>query len=133
MGQRIQLPTPANPPLPSIDVSVTLDGALYTLSLVWNETQELWFMSVLDNLGQTVLMGDQAMISEWPLYASRIAAPIADAIQSGVFAYFGLRIPRGYFLVRDTGGTENATLAGLGLRWQLWYLEAAEVAAAGVT
>lgn len=118
MGQRIQLPTPANPPLPSIDVSVTLDGALYTLSLVWNETQELWFMSVLDNLGQTVLMGDQAMISEWPLYASRIA---------------DLRRPQGLFLVRDTGGTENATLAGLGLRWQLWYLEAAEVAAAGVT
>ena len=28
---------------------------------------------------------------------------------------------------------ENATLAGLGLRWQLWYLESAEVAAAGVT
>jgi len=118
MGQRIQLPAPATPPLPSIDVSVTLDGALYTLHMAWNETVGLWFLRVLDNLGQTVLMGDQAMISEWPLYASRIAE---------------FRRPPGIFLVRDTGGTENATLDGLGLRWQLWYLDAAEVAAAGVT
>lgn len=115
----VNLPAPVNPPLPAIEVTVTLDGENYTLSLQWNETPELWFMDVLDSLGQTVIMGDQALIADWPLYASRVR---------------DLRRPPGYFLVRDTASLgENPTLAGLGARWQLEYIPGAEVTAAGIT
>lgn len=119
MGLRIQLPAVASPPLPSIDVTPTLEGVTYTLHMQWDETSALWLLRVLDNLGQTVLMGDQAMVAEWPLYASRV---------------LDLRQPPGLFFVRDTANQgENPTLDGLGARWQLWYFSAAEVAALGIT
>jgi hypothetical protein len=116
MNQRIQLPAPQTPPLPAIDVSPVLEGVTYTLHLQWNTRDSGWRLRVLDEPGQTVLMGDTRLVADWPLYRSRIE-----------------RTPPGLFLVRDTSGAgEDPTLDGLGGRWQLWYIPAADLAALGV-
>ncbi len=115
MGQLVVLPAPQSPPLPAFDVSPVLDGVTYTLRFQWMATDNGWRISVLDEPGQVVLMGQVRVVSDWPLYASRISQ---------------LRAPPGLLMVFDSSGKgEPPTLAGLGDRWQLLYYTAAEVAA----
>jgi len=110
---RINLPAPVNPPLPALEISVTLDGTPYTLALQWNARQASWFLRVLDEPGQTVLMGDTRLSADWPAYRSRPRSQ---------------RHPPGLLMVYDTTGKgEDPQLATLGARHLLYYLSVAEL------
>lgn len=119
---QILLPAPdLTAPLPALEVTAVLDGATCTLRLQWHETDSLWRMRVLDSQGATVLMGDVALVADWPLHACRVAA---------------LRSPPGLFIARDTSGrgaNPGLTDLGAGARCVLWYVTHAEAVAAGVT
>jgi len=118
MGQRIQLPAPATPPLPALEVTVLLEEVTYTLHMQWSETDSGWYLRVLDEPGQTVLMGDVRMVADWPMYKSRIPE---------------VRTPPGLLMVVDTSGRgvdPGLGDLGAGARCQLVYFTAAEVAAA---
>jgi hypothetical protein len=111
----INLPAPQDPPIPYFTVGVELDGASYTLSFRWHVGDEYWYLRVLDDPGQTVLMGDVRVVADWPLYRSRT-----------------VRFPVGYLIARDTTGQGLAPgLSDLGGRVQLYYATAADVAALG--
>lgn len=138
MYQLLQLPAPQTPPLPALDVSPVLDGVTYTLHFQWNTRDSGWRLRVLDEPGQTVLLGDTRLVADWPLYPSRLPAILPAAggtslvIQQGVAAALGMRQPPGILLVLDTSGAgEDPTLEGLGDRWQLWYVPYADLAALG--
>lgn len=122
MSVIVNLPAPANPPVPAFDVSETLDGVQCVLHFQWNETDGSWYLRVLgQDATLPALMGDTRLVVDWPLYLSRIQA---------------LRTPPGVFLLQDTSGQGvNPGLGdlGAGARCQLIYMPAAEAAALGLT
>jgi len=122
MSVIINLPAPATPPLPAIDVSETLDGVQCVLHLQWDESASCWYMRVLgEDAALPALMGDVRLVADWPLYLSRIQS---------------LRTPPGVFMVQDTSGQgldPGLGDLGAGARCQLVYMPAAEAAALGLT
>lgn len=116
MAQNVQLPEPQTPALPSIDITPVLNGVTYTLRLYWNATDQGWRVRVLDDPGQTPLMGDNRLSVDWPRYRSII-----------------VRTPPGLLILVDTTNqAQDCTLEGLGGRWLLWYYSQAETIAAGI-
>ena len=73
MSVIVNLPAPANPPVPAFDVSETLDGVQCVLHFQWNETDGSWYLRVLgQDATLPALMGDTRLVVDWPLYLSRI-------------------------------------------------------------
>lgn len=111
--QNVSLPLQPVPPLPAFSVVATLDAVTYTLRFQWMEADAGWRVSVYDEPGQTLLAGQQRLATDWPLYKTVIKE---------------LRRPPGrLFLYDTTGSAGSPTLAGVGDRWLLFYLEASEV------
>lgn len=107
----IDLPAPQEPPIPDFTIGVDLDGVSYTLRFFWDPALERWYMRVLDDLNQNVLMGDTRVVADWPLYRS---SPV--------------RTPPGFLIARDTTGQGiPPSLSDLGGRVQLYYVPFAEV------
>lgn len=110
----INLPAPQDPPLSDFTVGVDLEGASYTLRFRWHVTDGYWYLRVLDDPGQTVLMADIRVVANWPLYRSRT-----------------VRTPPGALIAFDTTGNGIAPgLADFGSRVLLYYATEAEVAEA---
>lgn len=112
MPYLINMPAPQTPPIPDFTIGADLDGVSYTLRFFWDPAVERWYMRVLDNLNQEVLMGDIRVVADWPLYRSR---PV--------------RTPPGYLVARDTSGKGiPPALDDFGSRVQLYYFPFDEVA-----
>ncbi len=98
-------------PVPSQDIQVTLDGQLCTLS-IYVKNQCMFFN------------------------ASVNGSPIAYAIQAVNLvhlvptAYLGFT---GVLVFYDTQGSDDPVYTGLGSRWQLLYLDQADLGAYGIT
>ncbi len=112
----INLPAPQTPPVPDFTVGADLDGVSYTLRFRWHVADGYWYVRVLDDPGETVLMGDVRVVADWPLYRARV-----------------VRTPPGFLIARDTTGSGQAPgLSDLGGRVQLYYLTVADLADFGV-
>lgn len=114
------LSIPLRSDLPFFDVQAVLDGVTYTLEFRWNTREGFWYMHILTEGGDPILMGIKCVVA-WPL-ARRTPDP---------------RRPLGVLSFIDTGGGQvdpsydPATGKGdLGDRVQLLYFEAAELPAA---
>jgi len=94
---------------------VPLDGVNYTLQFRWNLRENAWYMDVLNEAGDTVLIGGIAIVVSYPLASQ-----------------FTGRSPPGIFAATDTTG-ENVDpgINDLGDRVKLFYVTAAELAAVG--
>lgn len=113
---QLNLPAPQTPPIPDFTVGADLDGAL-TLRFRYNTSDGYWYIRVLDDPGQTVLMADRRVVADAPLYR---ASPV--------------RTPPGVLVAFDTTGQGLAPgLSELGGRVQIIYATPDELAALGVT
>lgn len=116
---------PQTPPLPFFDFVAELDGVAYTIQLRWNPRAErvladgteeagAWFLTILDEPGNTIILGDVKLVIDWPLF--RVTAN---------------REPPGFLMAIDTSGVGiDPGLDDLGVRVVLDYITEAEIAAA---
>ena len=112
----LNLPAPQTPPIPDFTIGANLDGANYTLRFIWNGQDNYWYVRVLDDPGQTVLMGDARVVANWPLYRSRT-----------------VRTPPGFLFALDTSGQGLAPgLSELGARVQVYYGTVDDLAGLGL-
>lgn len=110
----LNIPAPQVPPLSFFSVNAVLDGVNYTLEFRWNTYDSRWYVRILDEMGQTILAGDCRVSADTPIYASSTQ-----------------RTPPGFLYPFDSSGQAlDPGLSDLGARVQLWYITAAEVAAA---
>ena len=104
---------PLRDDLPFFDLHVSLDDATYTLQLRWNVREGAWFMDVLDQQGEALLLAGLRLVASFPLTA-----------------YVTDRKPPGDLVVIDTTGAgADPGRADLGTRHALVYFTAAELAA----
>jgi hypothetical protein len=114
---QINLPAPQTPPVPDFTIVTDADGTSYALRFVWSETGSYWYVRVLDETVQTVLMAARRVVGNTPLFRTSPA----------------VRTPPGYFLVYDTTGQGlPPTLTSLGDTSILVYVTEAELAALGI-
>lgn len=96
---------------PYFDFQTPLENKTYTIQCRWNSRIERWFMDVLNDAGDTVLLGGLCLIANWPLAL-----------------YITGREPPGWLIVVDTsGGGTDPDLNSLGKQHQLWYYTKAEI------
>lgn len=104
------VPTPRNG-YPNDTIRVALDGATYTFSWNWNQTEGVWYVSIGDADADPIVSGLRVVLN------SSLVANVADP-----------RRPPGALLVIDpSGGKVDPTLETLGSSVKLVYLDAAEV------
>lgn len=114
---QITLPAPQTPPVPDFTIVADADGTSYALRFVWSATGGYWYVRVLDETAQTVLMASRRVVGNTPLYRTSPA----------------VRTPPGYFLVYDTTGqAQPPTLETLGDTAVLIYATEAELLALGI-
>lgn len=96
--------------LPNFSIQANLDNVTYTLEFLWNDRFSAWFMNVLDEQGDNMLLAGIRLVANYPLSL-----------------YQSIRQPRGVFMVLDTTGAGiDPGLSDLGGRCQLVYFDAAE-------
>lgn len=111
MPLAIDIPLSEGAPLPNFDMQAPLEGVNYTLQIRWNVRVAAWYMDVLDEAAEVVLLAGIKLVTSWPLAA-----------------YVPGRQPPGAFVISDTNGEGlEPDLAGLGVRWTLLYYTAAEL------
>lgn len=93
-------------------LSVELEGRTFRLDFRWNSRTEQWVIDVFDGGGQAIVQGVRGVINV-PLLAKYGAR---DDLPAGVL-----------MLIDSSGNDEDAGLADLGSRVELYYLPAAEV------
>jgi hypothetical protein len=102
-------------PLPFFDLQVTLDGVTYSIEFRWNTRGLAWFINVWDEQLQTLFLAGVRLVVNYPL---------ANWITG--------RQPPGALAIIDTSGLGiDPGLGDLGVRHQLYYGTAAELAALG--
>lgn len=113
----VTIPLPVQvPPLPRFDVGPELDGVSYTLHLGWDDRLDAWFLRMLDEPGQRILLGDVRVGANFPFYR----------VWNG-------RQPPGYLMAWDTSGSGvDPTLADLFTRFSIRYYSETEIRALGI-
>lgn len=107
---------PLRSDLPNYDLQILLDGVTYTLDLSFNVRLNAWFMNVLDEAAQNVLVAGLRLTC-----GASIGAKIT-----------GRPFP-GFFVVLDTTGAGvDPGISDLGKRVRLEYVEAADLASLGL-
>lgn len=107
--------SPSGDPLSFFDVQVPLDNVTYTLEFRWNVRNLAWYLNVWDESEQTIYLAGQRLVAQYPLGA-----------------WLTGRNPPGALYVIDTSGLgQDPGLSDLGIRHQLYYATAAELAAIG--
>lgn len=102
---------PLRTDLEDYDLSIALDGVVYTLRFLWNRRDSAWYMDVGDEDGVPILNSIKVVV-DFP-----IGARCRDE-----------RWPPGLFLAVDTSTLRaDAGLHELGDRVQLLYFERAEL------
>ena len=93
------------------DIQAPLDGATYTLEMRWNTRALAWFMRLLNEQADTIIVGDTKVVADWP-----------------IALYITGRLPPGLLVFWDTSGAGlDPGLNDLGQRVQLLYYTAAEL------
>lgn len=104
---------PLRSDLAAFDLQVVLDGLTVTLDFRWNTRALAWWMTVLNDEADTVLVGNTRVTVDFPQNA-----------------YLTGREPPGLFIFVDTSGQgRDPGLTDLGNRVQLTYTSAEELAA----
>ena len=100
------------------DFQATLDGTTYTHRCRWNVRLGAWFMDVLNDAGDTVLLAGLRLVASWPLAVYQVG-----------------RQPGGVYACIDTSGANlDPQIDDFGTRVELWYWTQAESwLAAGIT
>lgn len=107
----IDIPLSEGAPLPYFDFQVPLESVTYTLQMRWNTRASRWYMDVLNEQADTVLIAGLKLVASWPLAA-----------------YITGRQPPGAFVVVDSTGLDvDPDLTGLGIRWKLLYYTTTEL------
>lgn len=102
---------PLRSDLAAFDLQVSLEGTIYTLDFRWNTRARGWWMTVLNDQADTVLVGNTRVVVDFP----------ANAYLTG-------RQPPGIFIFIDTSGQgRDPGLADLGQRVQLAYVPSTEL------
>ncbi len=107
---------PTTPGAPYHSQKTRLDGRDYVLRLAYNQREERWRLSILDEEEQPILIGLK-LVANWPLLRHYRFDP---------------RLPPGEFFAMDlTGNGSPPTLdeLGEGRRVELTYFEAEELGA----
>lgn len=100
------IPLPTD--LTNFDLQTLLDGVTYTLAFRWNIRAAAWFMDILNEDGDTVIVAGIKIVVDFPLNLYR-----AD------------REPPGILIAQDTlGSGVDPGLGELGDRVQLKYVSA---------
>lgn len=100
---------PLRSDLPFFDLQAVLDGTTYTLQFRWNVRCSAWFMDVLDETADNVLVGGLQLVVDFPL----------GVYQTG-------RNPPGVFMLIDASGLGlDPGINDLGQRVRLLYFTAA--------
>jgi hypothetical protein len=107
----VDIPLSQGAPLPYFDMQTLLDGVTYTLQFRWNVRCSAWFLDVLDEAGQTVVMAGLKLVADWPLAAYRT----------------GARLPGALVFVDTSGNGQDPGLTDLGIRVLMLYFSAAEL------
>lgn len=103
---------PLRSDLPAFTTQVQLEGTTYTLSFRWNTRGQAWFMVVLNDEADTVLVGETRCVVGFPINA-----------------YLTGRQPPGVFVFDDTSRQgKDPGLTDLGGRVQLVYLPSTALA-----
>ena len=92
---------------PHYDFDVELDGRIYNLEMKWNERDSTWFMTMSDSEESPIVSGVRLVV-DWDLLRTCVDA----------------RRPPGTLMAVDSTGEGYPSLADLGSRVQLVYVEA---------
>jgi hypothetical protein len=107
---------PIRPNLSNFSLQVNLDGATYTMNIRWNSRASAWFMDILTEDADTVIVAGLRIIVDFPMNLYR-----AD------------RKPPGMLFALDTSGeSRDPGIGELGDRVQLCYFSTAELAELGI-
>lgn len=107
--------SPSGDPLPYFDLQVPLDGVTYTIEFRWNKRNQAWYLNLWDESEQTLYLAGQRLVAMYPLGA-----------------WVTGRQPPGVLYVLDTSGLgDDPGLGDLGVRHQLYYITAADLAPLG--
>ncbi len=107
----VNIPLVNGAPLPNFDQQTVLDAVTYTLRFRWNAREGAWYLLLLDEAAQVVLLGAMKIVCAWPLNAYRSGNPLP-----GVFMAFD-----------SDGAGVDALLDDLGVRVKLYYLTGADL------
>lgn len=111
MPLEINIPLAQGEPLPNFEMQVVLEAVTYTLRIRWNDRLEAWFMTLLDEGAETILIAGMRLVVSWPINAYRS----------------GSKIP-GVFILFDTTGQDlDPQLNDLGVRVKLYYLTSTDL------
>jgi len=89
-----------------------IEGRDYILSFDWIQRDGAWYLSIADQDGAAIASGIK-LVSQWPLLRG-----VTDS-----------RCPKGELLLLDsTGASEDAGFSDLGVRFELVYFTAGELA-----
>lgn len=114
------LSIPLRSDLPHFDVQATLDDVTYTLEFRYNTREGFWYLHILSEGGEPILMGIKCVI-DWPL-ARRTPTP---GRPPGILSFIDTSGSR-----TDPGFDVDLGKGDLGDRVQLLYFEAAELPSA---
>jgi hypothetical protein len=111
MPLQIDIPLSEGAPLPFFDMQASLEGVTYTLQFRWNVRNSAWYLDVLDEAGESILVAGVKVVADWPLSAYTVD-----------------RQPPGVFIAADTTGTgTDPALTDFGVRVVLLYYTSTEL------
>lgn len=68
----VRIPFPAgSEALPFFSITTPLDGVVYTLQFRWNSRAGAYWMTLLNDVGDTVILGDVRVITILPMWFNR--------------------------------------------------------------
>lgn len=102
-------------PYPDVTQQTELDGTTYAFRFRWSTRGQCWHMDLRTIEGAVVALSVR-LVSGWSLLRRTTALPLAP--------------PGQLYMVDLTGADEDPTFAEFGARFGLFYVEAADIAAA---
>ena len=107
----INIPLIDGAPLPFFEQQTVLDAVTYTLRFRWNNREGAWYLSILDEASETMLLADMKIVVPWPLNAYRSGNPMPGAL-----------------IAFDSEGLDqDPALTDLGIRVKLYYVTGADL------
>ncbi len=100
---------PARSDFDAYNFQIDLDGTIYTLDFAYNYRSETWYVSIFEQDGETLIVGDIVILINIPLHDQ----------------YIDERLPPGRLIAMDeTGQNREAGRYNFGSEIKLFYQEA---------
>lgn len=101
---------PVRSDIKAYQFQLDLEGVIYTFDFGFNTRSGRWYMSIFDQSGENLLIGDIPILINIPLHDQ----------------YIDTRLPPGRFVAIDeTGKNKEATVSNFGTEIKLFYEESA--------